>query len=402
MNTFPFSLHSKLAPLLVPPPLWLEVRQLLAARPAARAELQNMADCYASSSGYSVTDKKKSILGCSKNDYVSLSKYYWPDPSKSDGLPWIVRDGIRNPVADDYDFPRFLEFCLAVTTLIGASKLLGEKRYEMIAGHFLRRWFLNSDTRMNPNLDHAQFSPGNFPASPSGVIDFHFFCELLEAVRHLDFNTGWTSDDLEALQEWFHKFLHYLATSPLAHREEAARNNHGTWYDVLYISIALFVGNRKAALQQFEQHTFLRLDSQITTNGTMPYEEERTLGLTYCYFNLLGWTTLAVLSREFQLDLWHRRNCHGVTLQQVFMRFLPVFLGKASWAGRQIAPPPRAIEYCRLFSLVCQLDNIAEVMNYVKLTSENPIWRIPCFMTDDDWQQPPRNSEFERKFFLLS
>lgn len=393
--------NTGLPPLLTSRQRLQEVRRILEQRPENRAELERMAIHYASSPGYSVTDKKQIVPGGTRNDYISLSKYYWPDPAKPDGLPWIVRDGIRNPAADEYDFPRFLEFCLAVTTLTGAAELLDEHRYGRIAGRFLRHWFLDPVTRMNPNLDHAQFSPGNFPASPSGVIDFHFFCEVLEAVRHLKFNEEWTPGDLGALQEWFREFLRYLSASPLARQEEAACNNHGTWYDVLHISIALFTGDRDSALRQFEQHTLARMSSQIDSDAAMPYEEKRTLSLTYCYFNQLGWSTLAVLGKGFQLDLWNRPNRSGITLRQVFRRLLPVFLGKAAWPHRQIAPPPRAIEYCRLFSLITQLDDSQEIRDFLANTRVNPIWRIAFFMTDDDWQQPPKNSEQERKLFLM-
>lgn len=391
--------NTSLPPLLASGQRLQEVRQILEEHPEIHAELERMAIHYASSPGYSVTDKKQIVPGGTRNDYVSLSKYYWPDPAKPDGLPWIVRDGIRNPVADEYDFPRFLEFCLAVTTLTGAAELLDAPQYRRIAGRFLRRWFLDPATRMNPNLDHAQFSPGNFPASPSGVIDFHFFCEVLEAVRHLNYNEEWTPGDLEALQEWFREFLGYLSTSPLARQEEAAHNNHGTWYDALHVSIALFIGDRTSAQRQLERHTFSRLDSQIASDATMPYELERTLSLTYCYFNLLGWTTLAVLAQEFQIDLWNKRNYHGVTLRHVFRQLLPTFLGETAWPYRQIAPAPRAIEYCRLFSLATRLEDLPELHHYMDTVDVNPIWRIAYFMTDDNWQQPPRNSEQERIFF---
>ena len=36
-------------------------------------------------------------------DYVSLSPYWWPDPKKEDGLPYIRRDGEINPDRDHYD-----------------------------------------------------------------------------------------------------------------------------------------------------------------------------------------------------------------------------------------------------------------------------------------------------------
>ena len=390
--------ESEAGPLLAGPEQWLRVRKQLTVRPAAYAELLAMAEGYLASPGYAVTDKKCPPPGGSLHDYASLSKYYWPNPDTPDHLPWIVRDGIRNPAADDYDFPRFLEFCLAVTTLAGAAKLTGERKYAVRAADLLRRWFLNPATRMNPDLNHAQFSPGNFPASPSGVIDFHFFCELLEAVRLLGLGDGWGSEDREGLRNWFREFSLCVSTSPLTRREESARNNHGTWYDLLYVSIALFTGDRQGVLRQFREHSIPRLDSQIDANAAMPFEEERTLSLTYCYFNLLGWSWLAGLGKTLGIDLWHHKNRHGATLRQVCLRLLPAFLGKVPWKGRQIAPPPRDIEYCRLFAVVSLLDEIPEIRDFLGRTTANPIWRLPCFMTDDDWQQPPRGSEQEKAF----
>ena len=32
-----------------------------------------------------------------KHDYMSQAPYWWPDPAKADGRPYIRRDGQRNP-----------------------------------------------------------------------------------------------------------------------------------------------------------------------------------------------------------------------------------------------------------------------------------------------------------------
>lgn len=378
---------------------WTGGRRDLLSRPDRHSELISMAEHYYASPGRSVADKTVFPENAGKHDYASLSKYYWPNPDTPDGLPWIVRDGIRNPAADDYDFPRLLEMCLAVTTLAGSAKLTGTERYAEKAGILLRRWFLDPETGMNPVPGFAQFAPGNFAASPSGLIDFHFFCELTEAVQWLEFNREWHREDREMLRLWFRRFLAWMRESELPRREEAARNNHGTWYDLLLVAVALFVGDRELAGQQLLGQSIPRLDRQIDGEGAMPFEEERTLSLTYCYFNLLGWSWLAAYAKKaFHLDLWNHRNRHGATLRAVCLRLLPAFLGKRDWPGVQIAPPPREIEYCRLFSMIAQFDDVAEINAFLANTRENPIWRLPCFMTDDDWQQPPRGSEQERAF----
>jgi hypothetical protein len=38
-----------------------------------------------------VTNKTQVPPSGSKNDYLSLAPYWWPDPDPEDGLPWINR-----------------------------------------------------------------------------------------------------------------------------------------------------------------------------------------------------------------------------------------------------------------------------------------------------------------------
>src|SRR5688572_7166406 len=55
----------------------------------------------------SVTHKKTLLPPTGDaHDYYSLSPYWWPDSSKSDGLPYIRRDGETNPESKrDLDQP---------------------------------------------------------------------------------------------------------------------------------------------------------------------------------------------------------------------------------------------------------------------------------------------------------
>ncbi len=44
----------------------------------------------------------KSLLAASgdKHDYYSFPPYWWPDPSKKDGMPYLRKDGETNPAAN--------------------------------------------------------------------------------------------------------------------------------------------------------------------------------------------------------------------------------------------------------------------------------------------------------------
>ena len=44
-----------------------------------------------------VMDKERTAPSGDKHDYYSIGRYFWPDDAKSDGLPWVRRDGQVNP-----------------------------------------------------------------------------------------------------------------------------------------------------------------------------------------------------------------------------------------------------------------------------------------------------------------
>src|SRR5215470_4681354 len=46
---------------------------------------------------FSVMDKELVPPSGDKHDYMSIGPYWWPDPQQPNGLPYMRRDGERNP-----------------------------------------------------------------------------------------------------------------------------------------------------------------------------------------------------------------------------------------------------------------------------------------------------------------
>lgn len=59
--------------------------------------LKTEADKLLDSQALSVMMKEKTPASGDKHDYMSQARYYWPDPTKPNGLPYINRDGVSNP-----------------------------------------------------------------------------------------------------------------------------------------------------------------------------------------------------------------------------------------------------------------------------------------------------------------
>src|SRR5687768_14111455 len=285
-----------------------------------------------------VTDKK-TLLPPSNDphDYFSLSPYWWPDPNKADGLPYIRRDGETNPESKrDLDQPRVARMGQNVHTLGLAYYFSGDRKYADRAARQIRAWFLDAETRMNPHLRFAQLVRGNPNERGSGIIDTRWFIEAVDAAGLIAQSKHWTAADQQRLQEWFRAYLTWLQTSPNGEHERVAVNNHGSWFAAQTGSYALFVGDTAAA-RAIVSAARARIGSQITTQGTQPIELERTRSMHYASFNVEALSRVAEMGRWVGIDLWRHQAPEGGSLIRAIDHLAP-YIGepRTKWPGQQI------------------------------------------------------------------
>src|SRR5437867_6660609 len=63
----------------------------------ALAELESQGKTALRVGPFPVVEKTNLPPSGNKHDYMSIAPYFWPDPNTSNGLPYIRRDGARNP-----------------------------------------------------------------------------------------------------------------------------------------------------------------------------------------------------------------------------------------------------------------------------------------------------------------
>jgi hypothetical protein len=197
----------------------------------AVADLRRDADKALKAGPFSVTDKKETPPSGDKHDYMSVGPYWWPDPSKPDGKPYIRRDGEVNADRGKFDNVPLGHMAGAVAVLGPAWYFTGHEPYAAHAARLLRAWFLDEKTRMNPNLNYGQAIPGVTDGRAAGIIDTVCLIDLVDAVGLLAGAKAWTDADQKALEGWFREYLKWLRESRIGKDEEKAGNNHGTWYD---------------------------------------------------------------------------------------------------------------------------------------------------------------------------
>ena len=301
----------------------------------------------------SVMDKGIVPPSGDKHDYMSQAPYWWPDPSKADGLPYIRHDGKTNPeitkLSDRTNLGR-LGGTVSTLGLAHYFSTVGLKpdtassdQYAAHAARLVRVWFLDPATRMNPHLKFGQGIPGITLGRGIGLIETRNLVDVLDGIQLIRGSSAWTPADEAGLQAWMRAFVTWMIESPEGKEEAKNGNNHETWYDVQVVSMALYTGQADLARRTLEGSRH-RIGTQIQPDGRQPRETDRTRGYDYSLFNLEAFFRLASLGDRLGVDLWNHRTADGRSLRQALDYLVPYATGEKKWTGEQITEwRPQAI-----------------------------------------------------------
>ena len=330
------------------------------------SDLRKQADSLLDMKPLTVMQKTFTPVSGNKHDYMSQAPYFWYDSTKPNGLPYIRKDGVRNPEINkitDRTYIGRLENASRILSL--AWYFTGDQKYADKAAILLRTWFLDSATKMNSHLEYGQAIPGVNTGRGIGIIETVALISIADAAGLLTTSASWTPSDHRALQQWYSQYLNWLLTSKNGSDEHKAKNNHGTWYYAQVIDFALFTGDINKA-KQLAEESKKRLDSQLTKEGKQPLELERTNGLGYSTMNLRGWFTVATLAKKTGTDLWNYETPQNVSIRTAFNWLLPYALGEKKWEYQQISKYNRS----EVYPLLLQAYNQFKDQKYFDVASE--------------------------------
>lgn len=285
---------------------------------------------------YSVMHKKQTPPSGDKHDYMSTGPYWWPDPTKPDGLPYIRKDGEVNPTYHDItDTDELDDMAKDVEHLGIAYFYSNDEKYANFAAKIIKTWFLEVETKMNPNLNFGQSIPGINTGRGIGIIETRGFVNALDGVLLIQNSKSWSKTDHKNLQNWFTEYLYWLTKSQYGIDESNAENNHGTHYDAQIVGFALFTGNNELAKKQLEK-TKERIEKQLKADGSQPHELARTASWNYCNMNLGGFFTIAQMAENVGVDLWSFETSNGKSIRKALDWFLPYAKKEKNWEFQQI------------------------------------------------------------------
>lgn len=275
------------------------------------------ADSLATKKPVSINNEKNQYLGFHPGTYASMACYWWPDPAGSDGLPYIRVDGHVNPDTrtDRSDLPAMIEMAKRTEVLALAYKSTGNEIYAEHAMNQLYTWFIDPNTAMLPHLEHAQMIRGVDTGRSYGVIDTWWLVRVIQSIPLLEESGLWNDAIEKPIQNWFTHYLNWLRNSEFGLKEMESKNNHGTWYDVQVVTIAVYLDQTDFAKLHLETVSAKRINRQITRNGRQRYETRRPRPEHYSIYNISGWLELLMYAEHLNADLQQRRSLFGGTIE---------------------------------------------------------------------------------------
>lgn len=286
----------------------------------------------------SVMDKQTFPPGVDPHNYISYASYWWPNPNTVDGYPYIRKDGVRNKeLVKQGDAGKFHAMAKHVILLTQGFEKFNEPKYAEKAAEFLKVWFLNPETKMNPNMNNGQMIMGKNAGTKSGILEARYHISIIEVVPKLLKSKFWSQDNHNQLIAWYKEYYTWLISSKIG--KDAAvkfKNNHGTWYDAQLMSIAIFINRIDFAKQIAENAKNRRIATQIEPDGKQPMELERTRSMTYSLFNLEALFVLSVLSNRVKIDLWSYETADRRSISKAYQYVLKYKDKMNEWPNKQI------------------------------------------------------------------
>lgn len=264
------------------------------------------------------------------HDFYSEGDYWWPNPVSADS-PYIQKDGQTNP--DNFVAHRqaMVRFSRIVGALAAAYVAEGKEEYLEHARKHILAWFVNADTRMNPNLQYAQAIKGRATGRGIGIIDTVHFIEIAQALRIME-KAGVLKDaDLAAVKNWFAEYLRFMTEHPYGKDEMNAKNNHGTCWVMQVAAFASFVQDKKLTEFCIRRYKEVLLPNQMAADGSFPQELRRTKPYGYALFNLDAMATVCQILSTPQNDLWKYTADAGKTIGKGIAYMYPYVENKGKW-----------------------------------------------------------------------
>jgi len=303
-----------------------------------RNRILKAADGYLQEQPKTITSVQAGRSEGGPHDYFSEGDYWWPDPKNPNG-PYIRRDGFSNPANFNDHRELLIRLSLQMPALTAAWVITRKSAYAARAADHLRAWFVNPDTRMNPNLQYAQAIHGVAPGRGIGVIDTLHLVEVARAAAWLERSGALKPAEIDAVRRWFADYVNWMTTSKNGLEERAAKNNHGTCWVTQVAEFARFTHDDAKLAECRDLFRSKLVPDQIASDGRLPLELARTKPYSYSLFDMDALALVCQIASRSSDNLWAFTTPDGRGIHKTIDFMVPYIRDKSKW------PFPHDVEY---------------------------------------------------------
>ncbi len=300
-------------------------------------ELRALADKELHNGPWNVVSHRPPGATFDVHEYYSEGPYFWPDPKNPKG-PYMRKDGERNPARFLHNRNDLGAMCTAVLALGAGTYLFDDARYAEHASRILKTWFLDAESRMNPDLEHGQAVRGVNDGRGTGLIDTVSMIHCAQGILLLERAGKLEPQTAKGLREWFSQFLQWMTTSAKGKAEGKSGNNHATWWTAQVAAYATLTGNAGALEMAWDRYRTYLVPEEIQPDGKCPREEARTNSLSYSVMNADAFSVICRIAQSSGVELWNFKTAKGISYEKVVRYVEPFVLQPEKWTGKQISP----------------------------------------------------------------
>jgi hypothetical protein len=266
----------------------------------------------------------------SNNDFYSEGDYWWPDEKNPNG-PYIRRDGLTNPANFNTHREALIRFSQISGALASTYVLTNDQKYADKLALHLKAWFVNKETKMNPNLLYAQAIKGVATGRGIGIIDTIHLVEVTKSIHAIENSSALSKGELEAIKLWFRNYLNWLTTHEYGISERDNGNNHSVCWTMQVAAFADLIQDTITMdfCRNFYKTTLL--PNQMDNDGSFPLELKRTKPYGYSLFNLDAMSSICQILSTKQDNLFTYTTKEGRNLELGLKFMIPYIENKSLW-----------------------------------------------------------------------
>lgn len=269
-------------------------------------------------------------------DWVTLSQYWWEDPENPEG-PYIRQDGNTNPKVNDFPEQGLGSKMSFATQALGFMYYItGDEKYASKSAELLRKFFLDPDQGMNPNLNFAQYVPRMDRIRGTGVDDGQRIMAIINGAKIISGSQAWTDEDEAQLKDWTRAFAYWLENSSQGIAESLSINNHGTSYEATLEMALLYVGDYEYLKEVIIKNQLPRIPRVLNEDSVSLSEVSRPKGLNYSTTMTYGIYKTAIMAQKVGLnDVWSYKGENGRSMVMNLDFLIQHWLEPSKWPFQQ-------------------------------------------------------------------